>query len=454
MPRAAAPPRAPAQAAANKKRAVCGQDQPVEMQKQAAARLRAAAVATPQRRGAARRPREARGGEEAGPPAKKGAGAAAEEPQVTAGAESDAAVEVALRLHADLLQGFAAKRRDRRAACELAEQRVTELYGDLLAAVKGLLPAVGAEHSKQEFASAGAAASAAAGACAGRAYGVLRLRGRLAAVCEEEGSAAESREEPALAAQLESLRASGAEGRARDALCAALAALASRREMCWLEAHDGETPERGYFAHALACPRSTLQLSVASRVPRVQPASLLVTSRFSLRKALERMDYGGPLRDVPAEAWAGGQLEFALQELEDSDDLGKYGSLPEERQPALGLPPDARLRELLLSQVEVVMVAAYAALAPRAVAAAEALSEVVQAEFEHLLRSVKAEGAAVVLQLGGDNPHKLARKVYSRLAFAKHGLRCGYLRWRPSPQVAWAREQPWARRVCIGLQLP
>lgn len=424
MPRAAAPPRAPAQAAANKKRAVCGQDQPVEMQKQAAARLRAAAVATPQRRGAARRPREARGGEEAGPPAKKGAGAAAEEPQVTAGAESDAAVEVALRLHADLLQGFAAKRRDRRAACELAEQRVTELYGDLLAAVKGLLPAVGAEHSKQEFASAGAAASAAAGACAGRAYGVLRLRGRLAAVCEEEGSAAESREEPALAAQLESLRASGAEGRARDALCAALAALASRREMCWLE------------------------------VPRVQPASLLVTSRFSLRKALERMDYGGPLRDVPAEAWAGGQLEFALQELEDSDDLGKYGSLPEERQPALGLPPDARLRELLLSQVEVVMVAAYAALAPRAVAAAEALSEVVQAEFEHLLRSVKAEGAAVVLQLGGDNPHKLARKVYSRLAFAKHGLRCGYLRWRPSPQVAWAREQPWARRVCIGLQLP
>lgn len=164
------------------------------------------------------------------------------------------------------------------------------------------------------------------------------------------------------------------------------------------------------------------------------------------------------MRHMPPEVWQGGtaieQLELSLQELGAEDSLGSFGSLPEERALAKSLVPEPKIRELLLAKTEVIVVEAYVALAPRDVAASLGLSEIVQGEFALLLRRAKAEGVAVVLQLGGNNPHLLARKVYMRPDFAQCGLTCGYLRWRSSPGSPWGREQPWNNRVCLGLQLP
>mmetsp|Transcript_51245 Transcript_51245/g.149077 ORF Transcript_51245/g.149077 Transcript_51245/m.149077 type:complete len:360 (+) Transcript_51245:598-1677(+) len=282
-------------------------------------------------------------------------------------------------------------------------------------------------------------------------YSVCLVRGRSA------GDTAEDK--LPLAAQLERLRGEGATGLARDAFCALLAVMASRREMCWLEAHDGELPVRGYFAHALANPQATLRLGMANMAAAgLRPASLLVTKLVPLRQALQLMDSGGPLKELPAEALVGGKatedFELGLQELEFSNDLGAYGTLPEERGLARDIAVLPAMKELLLSSRDVIVVDAYVSLAPRAIAAAQGLNQVVQAEFTQLLERAKAEGLGVVLQIGGNNPHMLARKVYMRPAFTQHGLRCGYLRWRATPQTAWGREQPWNQRVCIGVQLP
>merc|ERR1719382_18614 len=133
---------------------------------------------------------------------------------------------------------------------------------------------------------------------------------------------------------------------------------------------------------------------------------------------------------------SGQVAEFALQCLEGGEDLGAFGSHPEERMPAKALVAEPRLRELLESGAEVECVDAYVALAPRAIAAKEGLGDVIRAEFVELLRGAKAAGRAVVLQLGGNNAHLLARKVYLRPAFTQFGLRCGYLRWRSGPQAA------------------
>jgi len=173
---------------------------------------------------------------------------------------------------------------------------------------------------------------------------------------------------------------------------------------------------------------------------------------------LRSTDSGGPLKELPAEALEGGQasaeFEFALQELDVSETLGAYGTLPEERIFARDMAVEPKVRELLLSGVDVIVVESYTALAPRAVASSEGISEVVQAEFVHLLQRAKEEGRAVVLQLGGSNPHLLARKVYLRPPFTQFGLKCGYLRWRTCGQTSWGREQSWKNRVCLGLQLP
>lgn len=380
---------------------------------------------TPQAVGAP--PPKRRAGTAAGPGPSAGApGPARSAP--TGGSEADMAVQAALALHEDFLSEFVGKSKERKGpgwegGCERAEQMASERYEEMLGAIQRLLPLIAAQEEKE---------------CRGDiAYSTLTLGG-----CEAGA-------------------AGGEVACCREALCAVLAAIASRREMCWLEAHGDETPVRGYFAHALTQPESCLRIAVvaASHVPRSLPASLLVTSRLPLWEALARTDNEGPLKGMPQTLLAGGteapgDLQLALQELDGGDDLGAHGSLPEERKLVQDLVPEPGLERLLRSAAHVLAVDAYVALAPRAVSAAHGLSEVVQAELELLLREAKAEGLAVVLQLGGCNPHRLAAKVYLRPTFTRHGLRCGYLRWRPSGKAPWAREQALANRVCLGLQLP
>lgn len=357
--------------------------------------------------------------------------------------ELDAAVSAALRLHSELLPLFADDS-DRGAdlewtdACEMAERRTSELYQELLDLFRILLKASSVDREAEE--------------CAVQcSYSVAEIHGR-------------SFESPAGGAQLPMserlarLRSESSEGMARDALAVVLALLSSRKEMCWLEAYHEEAPVRGYFAHALANAHSMLRISMSNSLWGPRPAGLLVTSRQPLRLALENTDSGGPLKNMPREIWLGSAacetVEFALQELEDADDLGALGSLTEERALLRTLVPDTKLRSLLLSQANVIAVEAYASLAPRSIASAEGLGEVVRHEFLTCLQKSKVDGSAVLLQLGGSNPHLLARKVYLKPAFKELGLRCGYLRWRLGPDSKWASEQPAADRACLGFLLP
>jgi len=427
---------------ARKKKAV-REDRQAQAHGVSSAQLRAAAVATPQRRSSLKRawqrakePPHASPVAEAGTVLAKKGRLSVADPGAEA-SELDAAVNSALKIHSELLQLFSSGK-EWCDACEMAEKRTAELYSELLDLFRVLFPASAADRQSEE-------------SIGDRAYSVAEIQGRLVEGGKEGVGVP-------LAERMAQLRSESAEGLARDALCVVLAVLASRKDMCWLEAHDTEVPVRGYFAHALANAHSSLRISMLNSIWGPRPASLLVTSRVPLRTALENTDSGGPLKEMKPEMWLGGQacetLQFAMQELEDSDDLGAFGTLIEERALVRTLVPEPKLRELLLSQVEVLAVEAYAALAPRDAAAAEGLSEVIQGEFLLLLRKAKADGVPVLLQLGGRNPHLLARKVYLRPAFTELGLRCGYLRWRPSAEGPWAREQKAEDRVCLGLQLP
>jgi hypothetical protein len=124
------------------------------------------------------------------------------------------------------------------------------------------------------------------------------------------------------------------------------------------------------------------------------------------------------------------------------------------------LKPEPRIRELLLSSSTtksnaddtVVLLDCYAALGPKSAMHA-GLGEVVQEEFEALLRKAKEEKRAVVFHLGGFDPWSLARKVYMRPRFAQYGLKVGYLRWRAGPTKPWERQKKFADRPLLGLQL-
>mmetsp|Transcript_50090 Transcript_50090/g.106550 ORF Transcript_50090/g.106550 Transcript_50090/m.106550 type:complete len:548 (+) Transcript_50090:213-1856(+) len=192
----------------------------------------------------------------------------------------------------------------------------------------------------------------------------------------------------------------------------------------------------------------------------VRPACLMVNARLPLWKALEGTDSGGPLKEMPStlrsKSAESEGLQLALQELDYSDDLGKWGSLPEERIPTGSLVAESALNELLWSQdKEVLVIKVYASLLPRGVPDAPVeLNKVVREELLKTLAEAKAAGQAVMLQLGGGNPHLLACKVYLTEAFTSLGLRCGYLRWRADSSHPWAREQRTQDRVCLGLLLP
>eukprot|EP00929_Paragymnodinium_shiwhaense_P061938 TRINITY_DN30934_c0_g1_i1.p1 TRINITY_DN30934_c0_g1~~TRINITY_DN30934_c0_g1_i1.p1 ORF type:complete len:434 (+),score=123.11 TRINITY_DN30934_c0_g1_i1:71-1372(+) len=347
-----------------------------------------------------------------------------------------AAAAAALKLYEELLRAFTLKKQKRGAdggwsnACEQAETMVArpEMQQSLLAAATSLLTSAGA-------------APAAAVETENGAYDVLELRG-----CNPFQDDDEKAESRTLEEQLACARSQGTQGLSRDALVAILAALASRREMCWLEAYDVETPARGYFAHALMDPASTLRVALSRPCLgslTARPVSLLVTTLGPLEDALAAMDSGGPLANAPRGCQDHPEREYAFQEVEG-----------EARQPLYTVAPDSDLTQLLRSREHVLAVETYAALAPRETSRQNGFNHIVRRELQLLLEEAKLRRRAVVFQLGGCDPHTLAEKVYLKPPFTLHGLRCGYLRWRPSPEASWAREPPAKDRACLGLQMP
>lgn len=256
-----------------------------------------------------------------------------------------------------------------------------------------------------------------------------------------------SKGKPSLETRLDYARKQGNAGLAMDALCATFAALSCRREMCWLDTHDEEKPPRGNFAHALVDPSSTVRLTF--KIDSWRPASLLLTSVVPLHEALSRMDNGGPLQGFRGPL----NQQFALQQVQKGLTLGDGFN---EREPLFELKPDSQLQALLRSKTPVLMVEAYAALAPRDEVQKHGLGDIIKNEFMELLKQAKAQKQAVVFQLGGNAPHTLAEKVYLKPPFTNWGLRVGYLRWRLAccKDSKWAAERPIKDRSCIGLQMP
>lgn len=370
-------------------------------------------------------------------------------------------VQFVRRLFDDLLADYIymQDRHEVAKACEVAESAAEQHYDELCGAVERLLTWV----DLQDFQTSRAS---------DQPYDFVNFDGqprpsqkRRADDEESEGSSAALQES------------------ASEALCAALACLASRPEKAWLEAFDGEselTDRRkefplesvrtsisavlqrisalrvrpGYFANALGHCQSSFRLSFVRDVAgALRPACLLVTYNLSFRAALAKMDDDGPLQG-PASDWQSRELGF-----QDLVPAGACGAVKDSndglvRQSTRRLEADVALTRLLKTRKPVVMLDAVAALAPRAQARDHKLSAVVKAELAGLLRDAKARGVAVVFMLGGDNPHVLAEKVYLRPPFTDYGLRCGYLRWREMDTDSWAREKVEEKRVCIGLQMP
>jgi len=82
------------------------------------------------------------------------------------------------------------------------------------------------------------------------------------------------------------------------------------------------------------------------------------------------------------------------------------------------------------------------------------LSDVIKEEFASLLRGAKKEGKILIFMLGGPHPVELAEKVYLKEHYISMGLRCGYLRWRESPELPWRRQKCYDQRLILGLMMP
>jgi len=340
-------------------------------------------------------------------------------------------------------------------ACEIAEEMADARYDELCCLLESLLDSTAHDVLPR-------------GRAGDREYDVLQFAGQQLPAHLLERCDPDTEMED----KLEHSRNQSAVGKSRDAFFALLACLASRPEKAWLESLDTDyemteqlkaEPSQsrqeafrivlkhlaakkvhGYFAHALVSPNSIMRVSLSHDGARLRPASLTVTYKCTLRQAFAQMDDDGPLpKSIPSSQ---GQ-EFALQSL-----LPGPGSLT--RQSIKSLESEPQLCQLLDSPIQVVMLDAIAALAPRARAKEHNLSAIVKSELGALLADAKACGKAIVFMLGGDSPHILAEKVYLRAPLTNHGLRCGYIRWRKSATDPWAREKSEDKRVCIGLQLP
>lgn len=362
--------------------------------------------------------------------------------------ELERAIEKACQLHALIYATFKKVRSageaeesdsdaDQTEACETAERQTAARYEELTDAVAVLLR--GADEEEMPSGTAG-----------GRDYNVVQLRGRKPRLEKKN----RSKRGPNLGELLEAARNEGSCGRSRDALCAALATLGSRREKCWLGAASRELPVenpiRGYFTHALVDPTATLRLAILPSVPRPLPASLIVTHLLPLAEALRKIDQCGPFVENPRVMCRAAGRQFTFQEMLPD----QLQNAPGDRQHSRLLKPEPRLREILRSKAPAVLLDSFAALAPREVARKHGLADVTKAELLALLREAKCRGQAVVFQVGGDDPRTLAKKVYLQPQYTQFGLRCGNIRWRPSSEEPWVREKPRAYRPLIALQMP
>lgn len=360
-------------------------------------------------------------------------------------------VRVALWIHSTILRNF---RQDSRLylaqvdedpdlspqAREVAERQTERFYDKLVCAVRALVP-----WSRAEIVPNGKTTNG--------EYAVVQFRGRAPTKCKRKPQNVDLIEAD-MTELLKLARHESKHGCARDALCAALATLASRREMVWLDKYLSETPARGYFAHALVDPSATFRLAFSIHEQKPKPASLILTHFLPLAEALENMDSRGPLKfkHWPREWCQKRGRQFAFQDMVKGEPLERDNR--NTRVNARHLKPDPKLRELLRTKTPVLMLDSYVSLAPRVMARRHNLGDIIKEELVELLRSAKAQGRAVVFQVGGDEPHLLAEKVYLQPRFTEYGLRCGYLRCRPCPNCAWEREKEWGDRVLIGLQLP
>lgn len=364
------------------------------------------------------------------------------------------AVKDALKMYQDVWTCFVTSRywHGEDKASELAELQVTERYEEACSLAVELLPWVKSQSYKQM-------------GDARRSYTTVHFQG------------SSNGKRCGLFRNLEHLRTGSMQGCALDALCALMAVLSSRQEKSWLDGTHVEVSIKenlkwvrnkedklreelltfmsrkvwGQFARKLVDDEATFRLAFANDEPRLRPASLMVTYTVPLQDALEEMDSEGPLEDRPDRWFHKSSRQFALQDI----CLGNLVGDRNERAPASTLAPEPKIKELFSSRKPVVFLDAIASLAPRKFAKEYNLSKIVQWELAGLLQRAKDNGQAVVFMLGGGEPHILAEKVYLRPPFTDNGLRCGYLRWRESPQHSWAREKlQWGDRTCIGLQLP
>lgn len=352
--------------------------------------------------------------------------------------------------------------RNEEVARKFAEELVKTKYSELVAAITGLVPWVAGKMSRCDLPSEHHA-------FAGSEYEVVEFPG-CPLLRHQQQKCEEVWEELALA------RRSSDPGLARDALCAAMAAISSRAEQTWLDSvalelewrkkEDGQPRwrrraifeevvqealaqgARGHFVNYLLHPASTYRVAFAHKDGSLIPASLLLTFSVPMCKALRLMDAGGPLRRKPA-SWRRWP-HFALQDLlpeEPEEDGTRY-----ERVPAKGLQLEKAIRDMIRSPAHVIMLDSYAALAPRA----ECRNQ--ERHFYVSELPARAKGSerfrVCVWRLGGDDPETLARKVYLRPPFTNYGLRIGHLRWRETVDGQWAREKSNQARILIGLQLP
>eukprot|EP00928_Gymnodinium_smaydae_P016341 TRINITY_DN1610_c0_g2_i1.p1 TRINITY_DN1610_c0_g2~~TRINITY_DN1610_c0_g2_i1.p1 ORF type:complete len:515 (-),score=101.99 TRINITY_DN1610_c0_g2_i1:56-1441(-) len=387
----------------------------------------------------------------------------------------DSAVEAARRIYRetwiehsierDAGKADRLKREDR--ADKFSERRAAEKYTEMRGALVDLLPFMGTPRAAEEG-----------------NYDVVDFQGRKPPRRLRKRTGKED-EAILLKAQLEHLRSEPA-FRAWEASAAVMAAVSTRKEKCWLDAHDtfdaletmlptypscksrGSAQRKqvirqileekssggnGFFANYLVHDNATLRVALArDEEGSSTPAALVVTARMPLFDALRSMDDKGPLRgDAADRKWCrqkGRQFAFQVANLNEEEDTRNA------RAPAAKLRPDAVLRDLLRSRKPVVLLEVVAALAPRDMCKEKGYSEIVKAELARVTREAKSRGEAVVFCLGSDSPHKLAEKVYLRQPIGKYGLQCGYMRWRASEGLPWARERVWDERITLCLQMP
>lgn len=339
--------------------------------------------------------------------------------------EFDNAVKTVLRIHSEILAELHKHVRlrdlDRRRS---AESKMTKQYDQLWDSVMVLLPWVLNERMMKRRANL-------------RSYNVGQLYGLKP-----------SNTKKSLAQLLQHARGESKQGCARDALCAAFSTLASRSEMCWLEAYDREKPSRGWFAHSLLDPTAVFRVSLTSEL-QPRPVSLIITHQLPISAAFSTMDARGPFYDCTYNMCQKRGYEFAMQDITRAPP-----GVQESRLDPASLVAEPKLRKLLGTKTPVLLLSVYAALAPREHVRKHRLGDIIKAELLECLREAKKRGQAVVFQVGGDEPHVLAEKVYLQPHVKQFGLRIGYLRCRSSSWASWEREKPWKDRPLIGLQLP